>query len=320
MNTTVNGSNCSISVNPTADKIVKTFTYCLIFIVSLVGNSLIAIIVYRTQTLRKPVNLFMVNMAMSDLLFPIFMFPWNLTELYLGLQDSWPISGNLGQILCKFLIFLPSVSVAVSVQSLILIAVDRFGAVVFPFRPPLIRSKLCRFFILATWVMAVVLCSPYLFALKVVEHEGRFVCVERWKETFGEASSISIYALLLSVFLFYIPIAVLTILYSIILIKLKTRIFPGEQSAHVAEQRAKRHRNVLKMVIAIVLAFALCWLPFTIIGSQGLPCKIFFDMAWLVAQSNCALNPCICFFFSENYRRGVKAFLKCFGASRCGKE
>ena len=318
--TTVNGSSCSISVNPTTDKIVKTFAYCLIFLVSLVGNSLIAIIVYRTQTLRKPINLFMVNMAMSDLLFPIFMFPWNLTELYLGLQDSWPISGHLGQILCKFVIFLPSVSVAVSVQSLILMAVDRFGAVVFPFRPPLVSSKLCRFFILATWVMAVVLCSPYLFALKVVEHEGRFVCVERWKEPFGESSSISIYALLLSVFLFYIPIAVLTILYSIILIKLKTPIFPGEQSVHVAEHRAKRHRNVLKMVIAIVLAFALCFLPFTIIGSLGLPCKIYFDIAWLIAQSNCAINPCICFLFSENYRRGVKTLLKCFGVSPRGKE
>ena len=71
-------------------------------------------------------------MAMSDLLFPIFLFPRNLTGLYVDYQ--WLISGPLGQALCKLVPFLTSVSGAVSIQSLVLIAVDRFGAVVFP--PP----------------------------------------------------------------------------------------------------------------------------------------------------------------------------------------
>lgn len=33
MNTTVNGSSCSITLNPTAEKIGKTFAYCFISIV-----------------------------------------------------------------------------------------------------------------------------------------------------------------------------------------------------------------------------------------------------------------------------------------------
>ena len=82
MNTTVNGSSCSFLSSPTAQKIGETFAYCLIFVVSLVGNSFIGIVVYRTQTLRKPINYFIVNMAMSDLLFPIFFCPRNLTYLY----------------------------------------------------------------------------------------------------------------------------------------------------------------------------------------------------------------------------------------------
>ena len=56
MNSTVNGSSCSVSLNPTAQKIEEPFAYCLIFVVSLVGNSFIGIIVYKTQTLRKPIN------------------------------------------------------------------------------------------------------------------------------------------------------------------------------------------------------------------------------------------------------------------------
>ena len=126
MNTTMNGSSCSSPLNPTAEKVVKTFTFYLIFIVSLVGNSFIGIVVYKTQTLTKPINYFIVNMAMSDLLYPIFWFPWYLTVLFL---DSWPIGGSLGQALCKLGPFLGNTSVVVSIQSLVLIAVDRFGAV-----------------------------------------------------------------------------------------------------------------------------------------------------------------------------------------------
>ena len=152
-NTTINETQpSSCSSNPTAEKIGKTIAYCLLFIVSLAGNTVIGIIVYKTKTMRKPINFFIVNMAMSDLLFPIFVIPPLILMLY---TDSWPIGGSLGQASCKFKTFLPYVSTAVSFQSLVLIAGDRFGAVVFPLRSPLISSKLCPFFILATWVVAI---------------------------------------------------------------------------------------------------------------------------------------------------------------------
>ena len=83
MNATVNGSSCFDVFNFKAARIGRTFAYCLIFVVSLVGNSLIGIVVYKTPTLRKPINFFIVNMAMSDLLYPIFLVPWKLTELAL---------------------------------------------------------------------------------------------------------------------------------------------------------------------------------------------------------------------------------------------
>ena len=139
MNTTVNGSSCSF-LPSTARKIGGTIALCLFLVVSLVGNSFIGIIVYKTQTLRKPINYFIANMAMSDLLYPIFLIPLKLTWLYV---DSWLISGPVDQVSCKLRAFLSAVSSIVSVQSLLLITIDRFGAVVFPLRSPLIRSKLC---------------------------------------------------------------------------------------------------------------------------------------------------------------------------------
>ena len=157
----------------TAEKIGLISGYCLIFIVSLTGNIVIGIIVYKMKTMRKPINFFIVNMAMSDLLYSILVIPMWIKQLYI---DYWLIGGPLGQALCKLVFFLGNFSAAVSIQSFVLIAVDRFGVVVFPLRTPLISSKLYLFFILATWIVAMAVTSPELFALKLVEYPGKLVC------------------------------------------------------------------------------------------------------------------------------------------------
>ena len=315
MNTTTNGSSCSSPLDSTAAKIGKTSAYCLIFVVSLVGNSFIGIVVYKTQTLRKPINYFIINMAMSDLIYPI---SWIQREITESFSDSWLVGGSLGQALCKLFSSLTSISVVVSVQSLVLIAVDRLGAVAFPLRSPLISSKVCPFFILATWIVAIAVMSPHLIAHKLVEYSGKLACERRW----NKSSSFANYFLGLYVVFLYIPTVLLVILYSIIVIKLKTQKIPGEQSDNAEQQRAKRNRNVQKMAIAIVIGFVLCWLPWSIIhllilfareSDRTLPCGFYLynDIGYIVAFSSCAINPCICFTFSGNYRQGLKRLFKC---------
>ena len=226
--------------NPTAAKIGMTFAFCLIFLVSLAGNTVIGIIVYKTKTMRKPINFLIVNMAMSDLLFPIFRIPWDIQLLYI---NSWLIGGPLGQALCKLVYILGDVSGAVSIQSLVFIAVDRFGAVIFPFRSPLISSKLCSFFILATWIIAMAAHSPFLVAVKLVGYPGGLVCELRWKEGFGKSSSFDHYTISIFTIFYLIPLALIIILYVIIYIKLKSQKIPGEQSANARQQSQQRERN-----------------------------------------------------------------------------
>jgi len=250
-------------------------------------------------------------MAMSDLLFPIFLIPRQIQLLYI---NSWLIGGPLGQALCKLDSFLVDVSLGVSIQSLVLIAVGRFGAVVYPLRSPLISSKLCPFFILATWIVVMSFHSPYFFAFKLVEYYGRLFCYLHWKEAFGESSSFESYFLSLLVALVFIPFVVIATLYIVIFLKLKSQRSPGEHSANAEHQRQQRERNVLKMAIAIVLGFAVCWLPHAIDGllffftSDKRSCGFhyFSIVASLLARANCAINPCICFIFSRNYREGLK--------------
>jgi len=131
--------------------------------------------------MRKPINFLITNRAISVLLFPILLIPRDIQLLYVNL--------------CKLASLLTGVPVAVSIQSLVLIAVDRFGAVVYPLRSLLISSKLCPFFILATWIVALAFFSPDLFAFKLIEYPEGLSCLLDWKEAFGESSSFENYLL-----------------------------------------------------------------------------------------------------------------------------
>ena len=325
MNRTANGSSFSSScslINPEALKVGATVAYSLILVVSLVGNSLIVLIVYKTPTLRKPINMLIANMAMSDVLYPIFFFPVRLAEAHVG---SWPIGGTLGQALCKIYPFLTDASSSVSIQSLVLITMDRFVAVVIPLRSPLITRKLCPFFIVATWIVAMAVLSPYLVAFKIIKNTELLMCQRLWQEAFG-GNTYENYALAVAIVSFYIPFVLVVILYSIIIIKLKMQAHPGEKSAHAEEQRTRRNRNVLKMATAIVVAFLICWIPFScnwIIVSFSAPDSlIFFSCTFylyyivtlFMAYANCAINPIICLILSSNYRQALKRLVSCCAA------
>ena len=312
--TTGNGSIESLSCfSAKAYNIGMTTALSLILAVSLMANCFIVMVVYKTPALRKPINYFIACMAISDLLYSTFWIPLYLSSLL----ASWRIDGQLGQALCKLLPFLGNVSFVVSIQNLILIAVDRFVAVVFPLRSPLIGSKQCPFFISAMWIVAGAVSSPNLFTFQLVEFSGEIQCGRRWKKAFGESSSFTDFLLPYCVLLIFIPVMLLVILYSIILAKLKTQAHPG-QSVNTQQRRERQNRNVLQMSIAIVLVFVFCWLPFytnlfVIEYSSVQSCAflLYFDVAVVMTVAYCAINPITCFIFSTNYRQGLKRLMNC---------
>ena len=118
------------------------------------------------------------------------------------------------------------------------------------------------------------------------------------------------------VFIFF-PLVLIAILYIIIYLKLKSQKIPGEQSADAGQQRQQRERNVLKMAIAIVLGFAVCWLPLAILWCiilfthtiQWPNCGVDFVVSFM-SLANSAINPCICLILSRNYRNELRALFR----------
>ena len=195
-------------MNSAAAKAGKTIALSLILVVSLIGNSLFGIIIYKTPNLRKPINFLIANMALSEVLYPIFFFPSRPTLLHL---DGWRIGGPLGQALPKLPSFLADACTLVSVQSLILITVDRFQATVVQLRSPLIS--------LETWIGGGGggVHSPYFIAFQLVEYPKGMKCKKRWPETFGETTYSNYLLTVIAIMFFYIPFVLFLLLYSFIL-------------------------------------------------------------------------------------------------------
>ena len=148
------------------------------------------------------------------------------------------------------------------------------------------------------------------------------MCMMRFDDSYVGGVYFHVVQLLLDV----ISFALMIVLYSIIIFKLKSQKVPGEPSNNAEEQRARRHRKVLKMAVAIGLAFTLCWTPidtysflsyFVWDNTTRFSCAAtqFRFSARFMASANCAINPCICFTFGGYYRQGLKSLLRCHGRS-----
>ena len=132
--------------------------------------------------------------------------------------------------------------------------------------------------------------------------------------------ALDIYRLAISTIFIFIPTVQLVALYSIIMIKLKKQVHPGEQSANAEEQSTRRNRNVLKMAIAIVLFFFFAGPPSYVINElislcllTGITCSCSSDIytyfSSIFISACCVINPITCSFFSSNHRRALKGFL-----------
>ena len=142
--------------------------------------------------------------------------------------------------------------------------------------------------------------------------------MKMWMRKPKKASDI--YRLAIFNIFIFIPTVQLVALYSIIMIKLKKQVHPGEQSANAEEQSTRRNRNVLKMAIAIVLLlFFFCRTPYVINELislcllTGITCSCSSDIYTYLSSifiSACrVINPITCSFFSSNHRRALKGFL-----------
>ncbi|XP_027316050.1 neuropeptide FF receptor 1 isoform X3 [Anas acuta] len=307
---------------------VFILAYTFIFLMCMIGNILVCFIVVKNRQMRTVTNMFILNLAISDLLVGIFCMPTTLVD---NLITGWPFDNTM----CKMSGLVQGMSVSASVFTLVAIAVERFRCIVHPFRQKLtLRKALVT--IAVIWVLALLIMCPSAITLTVTREEHHFMvdtynnsyplysCWEAWPET----EMRRIYTTVLFSHIYVAPLALIVVMYTRIAFKL----FKSAAPAHGARPEepegrkvSRRKAKVINMLIIMALFFTLSWLPlWTLMLLMDYGCLserqlrlvavYVFPFAHWLAFFNSSANPIIYGYFNENFRRG---FQEAFRAPFC---
>ena len=321
---------CEITADSAVEVTAKALAYISIFLVSFFGNIFLLVVIYKNKQLRRSINYFVFNMAVSDLFNPLTIMTVKIVEIISG-SSSWKVDRPwlLGNILCKLAYFLSDVSFVVSIGSLLLISMDRLIAVVFPLMAKLISSKVRLISILSTWLVAIAVHAPYFYSFKLIPYENETYCILNWGPTFDHMKTHKRF--LTATFMTFIPILalVLAVVCSIIARTLrKINKNTKEQLSCCQNHRDQQPRKIVILAMAIMISFVSWMTPLFIYlflkiflwNWESPPICAFqtvisFISAFLL-HSRSAVNPCICFIFSENYHNGLRQYFHCNCLSR----
>ena len=299
---------CDQQLSEVFSKEANIVFYVGAIVMALIGNGLL-IAAYRRM--KETIMLLIANMAASDILIAIFL-PTRMLAAEVADSPAWQVSGLGGRILCKICPFLSDISISVSSHSLVIIAVDRFLAILHPLKARLITVRTRRLLIASTWIVAMAIHTPYFFAFDL-DHKQK--CLMNNKSAFRR------YTIFLAVTVIYLPVIALVIIYPITVFYLRRDIMAEHRNGRGKKRFRQSSMKLFRLATATVMSFIIFCLPFSTIFllkyfiPEKLPqCNYLFKAIYQVSHvlmiSYSAVNPFICFIFLGNFRNELRNICK----------
>nr|XP_045590255.1 kiSS-1 receptor-like [Procambarus clarkii] len=363
--------------------------YTAVFITGFVGNLVVLVVMWVHPRMRSTTNFFLTNLAIADFCVTVFCVYQNLSQY---LAQTWVF----GDFLCKMYNFVNYLSYTASVMILVVNCVERYVAIMCPFRAKtLLSHRNLVVSLVVVWAGSGVYCCPRLLYFRAATHElpgARYtevICLAD-RELYDSRTFDTINFVLLYV----MPLSVMSLLYWRIgrylwingrqveeargrnsphdapcrstphdaapcsmpphdppccISALKDDMVKAQQqsggggssSSHgcysAMGRRRWRHtpdmpigpyhterllrtwRKVVKLLVAVVLCFALCNLPFHLrkmltyyhpgYDATTDAALLFTPLSNLLMYLNSALNPIVYSFMSHNFRACVRDVL-----------
>ncbi|XP_063420873.1 QRFP-like peptide receptor [Mytilus trossulus] len=229
-----------------------------------------------------------------------------------------------GEFMCKVTAYLQGVTVAASIFTISTLSVDRFLAI----RHPMIfrrvsNTRAATRIIIVIWIVSIVIMAPLLIVKKVntlhLFEEPIHFCHEIWPHITHRQA----YDICLFLFVYVIPGIVIFIAYSLIGNKLWTEDKNLQRTESETSKGIGRHvmsgrKRVAKMLIALAVLFAVCWLPYYVVSlyldftTEGVKnFLLVLPFTILLGHSNSAFNPILYFYSSQSFRKYLYRALKC---------
>ncbi|KAG7219248.1 hypothetical protein INR49_005978 [Caranx melampygus] len=305
---------------------VEVTVLALVLLLALAGNLCVLLAIHTTKHSQSRMYYFMKHLSIADLVVAIFqVLPqliWDITFRFYG-----------PDILCRLVKYLQVVGMFASTYMLVLMSVDRCLAICQPLRS--LHRRTDRFYVIFSWTLSLLFSVPQMFIFSLTEvgsaGSGVYDCWGDFVKPWGAKA----YITWISLTIYIIPVAILSICYGLISFKiwqnfkLKTRreqcisLTPktskGNTLARVSSVKliSKAKITTVKMTFVIVLAYIICWTPFFSVQMwsawdpaaprEAMP----FIISMLLASLNSCCNPWIYMCFAGHLFQDLRQNFFC---------
>ncbi|ESO84041.1 hypothetical protein LOTGIDRAFT_91538, partial [Lottia gigantea] len=242
-----------------------TLIYAVIFVTGVLGNVFTCIVILKNKSMHTTTNYYLLSLAVSDITTLLLALPPDVSSIW----EAYP--WRFGTFFCIVKSFISEMTSYASVLTITAFTAERYVAIC---RPLLSQSlsSLSRAvkIIISVWIIACLCALPYPVHTRVfyeVLHPetgepltDSLLCniPAKWRSGMSYMFQFSTFAF------FIIPMIVISIVYILIGVELWNSQLgiDNNKNKQAAIQASNARKAVLKMLVAVVIAFFLCWAPF----------------------------------------------------------
>lgn len=282
---------------------VYSISYLFITVTGLVGNGLVLVALSRTQRQSSPFHIYMVNLAVSDLLC-VMMLP--LRVLYYIKKGQW----DYGDLVCRIGSYTLYVNLYCSIYFMTAMSVSRFLAIVFPVRNMrLVTVKCARLVSVCIWLFICLSTSPFLINGQHVDAStNKTKCFEPPRG--HDLQKLLVLNYLSLIVGFTLPFLVILLCYAAIVWTLVSR-------KYTLRRQQGAGTKAIRMIVIILLTFFVSFMPYHVQRTVHLSFLYRVDttcternamhksvvVTLCLAAANSCLDPLLYFFSGEAFRR-----------------
>ncbi|XP_043679854.1 trissin receptor-like [Vespula pensylvanica] len=303
-------------------KAIFIFLYTVVFFCCISGNMTVIFAVTFSRRLRSITNFFLANLAIADLCVGIFCIYQTLLNY---LMHSW----KLGNLLCKVYMFIHSLSYTASILILMLVCIERYLVTVYPVKcKAMLTKRRLTAVVIIVWVISALYAVPKFiyfetYVNKLNDGTVGIICGSNMKDYQKHImDTINCFCLYL------LPLTLMSYFYAKTVMHLwesgNNIDRPGQNGQHISascRNAMKARLKVIRMLIFIVVFFALCnlpqqiriiWLNWDSNNDQNSNFSAILTVStFLISYINCCLNSLFYALFSRNFREGMREIPCC---------
>lgn len=286
--------------------------YSLVFIIGLLGNMVVVLILIKYRKLQIMTNIYLLNLAVSDLL-SLFTIPF---WIHYVLWNEW----RFGHHMCKLISGFYYLALYSEIFFIILLTIDRYMAIVHAVFA--LRARTVTFATITsiiTWGLAGLAALPEFIFHESQDSFGEPFCGPRYPE--GEEDSWKrFHALRMNIFGLALPLLIMVICYSGII---KTLLRCPN----------KKKDKAIRLIFVVMIVFFIFWTPYNLVlllsafhstflensCQQSKHLDLAMQVTEVIAYTHCCINPVIYAFVGERFRKHLRLFFHRHVAIYLGK-